>query len=291
MSSSNKIEESEEVKKKNDSNNDSNNDSDDSDDSDDNNDSNDNNDDDDNRQVSAADLEEQDQLSEAETTNMWDNKESVAKLQKAIDSLSQLRINKVLYPTEVMILATADALGRFEWMNYESFNNFKNRILSERGNPPFTVKTKDQHTNLYDFWIVRSFININDNPYTHNNVTYNKKDVLLSNQFNRCLVQYCKTILKDEVQFWIFTGTRTDNQKLSMSRYTDKEVNDIFNMTGTKNADELVLIQFKKKTPELMIGAKNTAKNTVTNTSTSKTSYKNAVAGAKEWNTVTKKKN
>jgi hypothetical protein len=214
--------------------------------------------DDDNKLVTSADLESDKEESESNPrTNLWLDTERLNKLSKEMEALSKVRIVKEKYPEEVLIKAMAEVLASVGWYDYQQFSNTINRILN--GPPrsvPFSVKTRNQRTGKMDFWLIRAFINIaveGNTDYVVNDIKYNKKDVLMSKQFCEFLRDYCRTQLKDEVQFWAFTGTYKGKQHLDMSKLTSSDV-EALQSIGETNPNNLCLFQFKKKSSEVIVG-------------------------------------
>ncbi len=215
---------------------------------------------DDNVLITSKDLHAHDEEEEEEVIkpviDLWSDPERIAKLQNEMKQLSKLRINTEKYPEDIIIKAVADVLSQVEWSDYNSFSDTIERILTGPKNcVAFGSRTKNQSTGEMDFWILRVFIAINDRFYEFNDKVYSKKDVLMSQQFSSYLRNFCETKLKDETQFWTFTGTHKGKQQLQMSKLTAADTLNLRSV-GESNPDNLVMIQFKKKTPEVMIGAK-----------------------------------
>jgi len=217
----------------------------------------DNNDDnkDDNKVVTAADLEEE---TIPIISNLWSDPERLNKLASEMRAITKVRIVRETYPEDVLLKAMAEVLTTVGWYDYEQFSKTIHRILT--GPPrsvPFSVKTRNARTGKMDFWLIRAFINVTDDnqEYVIDEKNYNKKDVLMSKQFCEFLRQYCREQLKDEVQFWAFTGTYKGKQQLDMSKLTQSDINALESI-GETNPDNLVMFQFKKKSPEVMVGRK-----------------------------------
>ena len=110
-----------------------------------------------------------------------------------------------------------------------------------------------------DFWLIRAFVNVGPSNefYEVESVKYNKRDVLMSKQFCDFLRDYCRNQLKDEVQFWVFTGTYKNKQHLDMKKLGPNDIRALESI-GETNPDNLVLVQFKKKIAEIIVGRKQT---------------------------------
>lgn len=203
---------------------------------------------DDNKLVTLSDLEKDDEIITA-----WDNKEIVETQKNKMEKLKQLRFNTI--PDEVIDNALAEIIHTTSWYNYENFKHNVNNIINGKIHVPFSLKAKDKESKKLDFWMLRTFVNVNKVPtISYNGKEYSKKEVYLSKQFNNTLRKYCKDTLKDEVQFYTYissphgTGQKLDLDKLSQN---DKM---ILSVKGDSNPDDLILFQFKKKTPEVYIG-------------------------------------
>jgi hypothetical protein len=192
--------------------------------------------------------------------SLWSDPERVAQLHKQMNLLKKVRIPTQRIPEEVLIEGMAEVLGELGWNDYEKFSNTIKTIINGRPQdlPPFSLKTRDQRTSKMDFWIIRIFINIKSSYVDSTGKSYGKKDVLMSREFCEYLRQYCRDVLRDEVQFWSFTGTYRGKQHLDMSRITQHDLN-ILKKTGRTNPDELVMFQMKRKCPEVYVGQVGTS--------------------------------
>jgi hypothetical protein len=209
---------------------------------------------DDNTLVSATDLKSSPPKA-APIENMWSDPDKLSRLASEMEILENVKMTKNVYPENVIIKAVADVLGKVGWNDYDKFSTTVNKIVN--GPPytvPFSTKTKNKRTGKFDFWIMRTYITIGpDVTYDVDNQKYPKKDVLMSRQFSDSLKDYCRNQLNDEVQFWVFTGASNGKQRLDMSRLHTGEIARLRSM-GETNPNNLVMVQFKKKSPEIFIG-------------------------------------
>jgi hypothetical protein len=180
--------------------------------------------------------------------------------------LSKLRFKSNEFSSDVMIKGLSDVLPA-GWNTYDGFKIFVNSIINGGERMPFTLKTKDKFTNQRDFWVTKSFIDLSKGD-TYDDVS--KKSVLLSQQFSDFVKDYCKNVLKDEVLVWIFSGTSTGKQFLDVSKIDSRDLEMLRAENQNVNADDLIMIQFKKKVKELMVGS-------TSNGSTSNGSYEKKV--------------
>jgi hypothetical protein len=218
---------------------------------------------DENHLITASDLEE-DEVKEPELEpNLWDSKELLESLAKDMDVLGGIRFKKQVLSTEVLDLALKEVLKSVGWDNYQNFCDTVYDILNgPRNGPtrvPFSVKTRDKLTNRMDFWLVRSFIHVDEENSEYkaepdSTESFSKKTVLMSREFSSHLRTYCKDVLKDEVQFWVFTGSYKGKQHLDLTKFNDSDIKRLQNGGKKLNPDNLIMIQFKKKAPEVIIG-------------------------------------
>jgi hypothetical protein len=203
----------------------------------------------DNKIVTLADLEENDETEKVVT--QWDSKDKIKYASENMEKLKNIKFEN--YPQNVLDLAMFEILDGIGWTDYVTYkNNVENIINGIKY--PFCLRTKDKLSRKLDFWLVRTFINFSKFPtYNIEDKVYKKKEVLVSKQFNNCLRKYCKEQLKDEVQFWFFTGTLNGEQKLDMSRFSSTDMI-LLSSRGDGNPDDLIMFQFKKKTREIMVG-------------------------------------
>lgn len=207
--------------------------------------------DDDNRLVTAADLKD-DGTDDAAVATKWDDKDTLSQLEKEMEQLSKLRMTKNTIGDDVIDMAMNDVIGALGWGTYAQFKNTVTRILtSHRADRiPFSVRTKDQQTGQMDFWLIRSFVHgVSGGEYAPG---INKKSVLMSRQFSDKLRNHCRTQFNDEVQFWIFTGSYKGKQHLDISKLNQCDID----ILGNVDSNDIVMVQFKKKTPEVMVGAR-----------------------------------
>lgn len=189
--------------------------------------------------------------------NLWNDKERLVKLQKEMEMLSKIESPTNEYPKEVIAVAMEEVLNTLKWDDYSTFQNIVNTILTgPRNKIPFSMKTRDKRTGKLDFWLLRIFLKVGE--YSVDDKVYDKRDVLMSRQFCDYLREFCRTELKDQVQFWTFTGTYRNKQHLDMSKLTQDDQNQL-KLMGEVDPNNLVMFQFKKKVPEVYIGAKKTS--------------------------------
>jgi hypothetical protein len=215
--------------------------------------------DDDNKLVTSSDLVSEPEVEQEEkpASSLWSDPDRLKQLATEMQALTKVRIVREKYSEAVLLKAMAEVLTSVGWYDYTQFTNTIRRILTgPRNSVPFSVKTRNQRTGKMDFWLIRAFINV-DTPenknYSVDGKDYNKRDVLMSKQFCDFLRDYCRTQLKDEVQFWAFTGTYKGKQQLDMSKLAPSDISALESI-GETNPDHLVMFQFKKKTPEVMVG-------------------------------------
>jgi len=152
-----------------------------------------------------------------------------------------------MYPDVVLSQAMDEVLSQIGFLNYSQFSRTVELIV-QGVKFPFAMRTKNMRTDKMDFWINRTFINIKKTPtYTFDGKDYDKLKLLMSEQFYDYLSDYCRMELKDEAQFWAFTGTYTNKQQLDMTRLSSSEIENL-KLMGETNPDNLVMFQFKKKT-------------------------------------------
>lgn len=210
--------------------------------------------DDDNKLVTRADLEKA--ADPEPPKSLWADADRLARLQKEMSALAKVRIPTEPLPEGVVLKAMAEVLADLGWVDYRAFSSTISKIL--RGPPksvPFAMKTRNQRTGKMDFWLIRVFINVGETnkEYVVDDKRYNKRDVLMSRQFCDFLRDYCRTQLKDEAQFWTFTGTYRNKQHLDMGKLNEDDLAAL-RQIGETDPNNLVMIQFKKKTPEVMVG-------------------------------------
>lgn len=204
----------------------------------------------DNKLVTLADLDEIEETDEKVVT-LWDSGDIIRYANENMEKLKKIKFKN--YPQSVLDMAMSEIFDGIGWNSYHAYkNNVENIVNGVRY--PFCLRTKDKLSGKLDFWLVRTFINFAKFPtYTIEDKVYKKKEVLVSKQFNNYLRKYCKEQLKDEVQFWFFTGTLNGEQNLDMSRFSNAD-KILLNSRGDNNPDDLILYQFKKKNNEIMIG-------------------------------------
>jgi hypothetical protein len=211
-------------------------------------------DEDDNKLVTREDLDKQDDADVK--PSLWSDADLLAKLRAEMQVLSKVRIPVEQLPEGVILKAMAEVLAELDWTDYASFNKMIKRILT--GPPksvPFAVKTRNQRTGKMDFWLIRVFVPIAgaNSEYEFGGKKYNKRDVLMSHQFCDYLRDFCRTQLKDEAQFWTFTGSYRNKQHLDMAKLNQDDMAALRQM-GETNPNNLVMFQFKKKVPEVYVG-------------------------------------
>lgn len=211
-------------------------------------------DDDDNKLVTRADISS----SSPKKKSLWSDTDRLSKLRTEMQILSKVRIPVVQLPEEVILKAMAEVLSEIGWSDYSSFNKMIRRILT--GPPksvPFAVKTRNQRTGKMDFWLIRVFVPVGDSNKEYiadDGKKFNKRDTLMSHQFCDNLRDFCRTELHDEVQFWTFTGSYKNKQHLDMSKLHPDDLSALKQM-GETDPNNLVFFQFKKKVPEVYVGA------------------------------------
>jgi hypothetical protein len=201
---------------------------------------------DDNKLVTIKDL------ADPEVKTLWSDETILEQLKQEMDKLSKVRNSHNTVPQEIIVRALAEVLTELGWSDYATFLNSVNKVLNNPRNIPFSVRTKDIKTGKNDFWLMRIFIN--NGVYVDENRTYSKQNVLLSRQFAKYLRDFCKTELRDEVQFWTFAGKYNNNQHLDLSKLKPFELKLLQEIKGDIDANNLIMFQFKKKTPEVMVG-------------------------------------
>ena len=217
---------------------------------------------DDNTLVTRDDLKEVNEPVRAKS--LWSDSNRLEKLRSEMNMLSTVRIPVEQIPENIILKAMAEVLAELGWDNYDAFSRTINRIL--KGPPrsvPFAVKTRNQRSGKMDFLLIRVFINVGENNYEievendgkMQTRKYKKRDVLMSHQFCDYLRDYCRTELHDEAQFWMFTGLHKNKQRLDMSKLNQDDMNAL-KALGEINANNLVMVQLKKKTPEVYVGGK-----------------------------------
>lgn len=189
-------------------------------------------------------------------TDMWNNVEMVQKLDAEMEQLNHLKFSSNLYPESVLIQALNEVLPQ-EWRTFEGFVQYTNRLIYSKkvDRMPFTLKIKDKFTNKWNFWIVKSFVNVNSKFYKidtegESSISFPKKNVLMSKQFTDYIRDYCKNTLLDQVQVWIFTGSYVGRQHLDLSKVNKDDLD----LLDTKDPNDLVMVNFKRKVPEVHIG-------------------------------------
>lgn len=214
--------------------------------------------DDDNKLVTRSDIEAVATTSASTAPkSYWSDPSRLDKLRQEMQVLSKVRIPTEKLPENVLLKAMAEVLSELGWHDYTEFSQTIRRILT--GPPrsvPFAVKTRNQRTGKMDFWLIRVVINVGDSnkEYDVDDKKYNKRDVLMSRQFCDFLRDFCREQLKDEAQFWTFTGTYRGKQHLDMSKLPQDDL-DALAKLGNSDPNDIVLIQFKRKSSEVYITA------------------------------------
>jgi hypothetical protein len=190
--------------------------------------------------------------------NFWSDPERTNKLEQAMELLAKVRIPSVKIPEDVLLAALVEVIGQLGWKDYANFSQTIRSVLTGRSQIPFAQKTRNQRTGKMDFWLIRVFINVGDGnkDYEFSGKKYNKVDVLMSRQFCNYLRSYCSDKLKDEAQFWAFTGSYNGKQHLDMSKLKQDDMNALVTEFGEIDSNNLVLIQFKHKSAEVFVGRK-----------------------------------
>lgn len=203
----------------------------------------------DNKLVGLVDLEKEEHI-----PTKWDDVTEDLKTQ--MQKLQKLRFNVI--PNDILDQAMNEIIIHTDWIDYENFKESVKNILEGPVPVPFSSKVRDKETGNMDFWILRTFINVKRNPVFINEFKeYNKREVYMSKEFSSKLRKYCKDVLKDEVQFWIYTNSPYGTgQKMDISKLSQNDKT-ILTIRGDSKTDELILFQFKKKNPEILVGRKN----------------------------------
>lgn len=190
-------------------------------------------------------------------TDLWNNTEIIEKLDSQMDQLNNLKFSSNMYPESVLIQALDDVIPN-EWRTFEGFGQYTNRLIYSKKSErmPFTLKIKDKFTNKWNFWIVKSFVNVNNKFYQvvtedESSLSFSKKNVLMSKQFSDFVRTYCKDTLRDQVQVWIFTGSYVGRQHLDISKVNSDDLE----LLDTTEPNDLVMVNFKRKVPEVLVGA------------------------------------
>lgn len=206
---------------------------------------------DDNKLVTLEDLEEK-------IVTEWDNEDKVSYAKENMEKLKKMKFNN--FSETVLNMALHEVLSNAGgWTNYDGFNRHVNSIVHGH-QVPFSMLTIDKVTGVRDFWLVRSVVNVVKYPEyivggENGEVEkrYNKKTVLMSKQFLDYLRKYCKEVLKDQVQFWIFSHDLGGQQHLDMNKFSASDKVLLANR-GDNNPNDILMFQFKKKVPEVMVG-------------------------------------
>ncbi len=194
-------------------------------------------------------------------TDSWKDTEIIEKLDSQMEQLNGLKFSTNMYPQSVLIQALDEVLPS-EWKTIEGFAQYTNRLIYSKKSErmPFTLKIKDKFTNKWNFWIVKSFVNINNTWYkvteNESSVSFPKKNVLMSKQFSDFIREYCKNTLQDQVQVSIFTGSYEGRQHLDMSKVNKDDLK----LLDTTEPNDLVMTNFKRKVSNVMVGHKDESK-------------------------------
>jgi hypothetical protein len=193
---------------------------------------------------------------EPDIKTMWDSEEFLKTLNEQMDLLVTVKFTP--YNQEVLQQFTNEILNKLGWETEEKFNEVISNILNG-DRIPLALRTKDKNTGKLDFWLQRCVINVVKEPNVIiNDVSYSKKDVLSSKQFNDHLKKYLKETYKDTVQFWCFSGSITSGeQTLDLSKFSNADMK-YLHENGDDNVSDLILYQFKKKSPEVIVGSNKT---------------------------------
>ncbi len=213
------------------------------------------NEEDDNQLVTADDLKEPE--TENKVTSMWDNPDLIKSLTSQMDKLGKARFKKVQFTDAILTMALGEVLSDLGWKSHLDFRETVNDIIRyPRNGPnrvPFSVLTRNQRTGEMNFWLVKSFVKVDGQEYSDNEGnSIAKKTVLMSRPFSNFLRSYCREQLKDEVQFWVFTGSYKGKQNLDLNKLNPIDKPNL----PDQDPNNLVMIQFKMKTPEEMVGAR-----------------------------------
>jgi len=215
---------------------------------------------DDNKLVTREDLDTNaDSLADTPvvaTKSLWSDSDRLSKLRAEMQLLAKVRIPVEEVPEEVILKAMAEVLSELGWSDYTSFSRMIKRILTSPSKSiPFAMKTRNQRTGMMDFWLIRVFIPVGgaNKNYEVDGKFYSKRDVLMSRQFCDYLRDFCRTELRDEAQFWTFTGSYKNKQHLDMAKLSQDDMAALRQM-GETDPNNLVMVQMKKKSPEVYVG-------------------------------------
>jgi DNA-directed RNA polymerase subunit H (RpoH/RPB5) len=203
---------------------------------------------------------------EIEQENKWDDPVILAQLEKEMDVLTQVRFSKNSFDEHLLSQALQDVFKTFGWSidsdpqrSCEEFNKTLKLIMKtptkgKEQKVPYSLVTKNKQTGIFDFWLLRSFVKIREDgkltEYTDKNgKTVPKIKILMSRDFCNYIRNFCQLNFNDQAHVLIYTGSYKGKQHLDITRFGDTKLPD-------PDPNNLVMVQFKKKVVEEMIGAK-----------------------------------
>lgn len=205
----------------------------------------------------------------------WSDKTKTEKNDQNMAALGAVRIGDkkekaVEYPEPIIAMAVQDVLSTVGWFNYESFLTCTTNIVNKNFKGlKFASRVTDKKTNKQDFWLIKGFIDVRPVDgyapvYEHNGVEHNKITVLTSDDFTKKFREICQNIggdgengrlgFKGKVAFRILHGSQ-----LEMGKFYAPEMKELHKMLDvpveeTIDPNMVVMIQFKKNIPSLIIG-------------------------------------
>lgn len=188
----------------------------------------------------------------------WGDDEVVNELAVDMAKLSIVRISyNTKLPKAVIDMAVEDVLRSVNWPDYAEFKKCVTNIVSKNfAGIKYASVVTDVETKKQDFWLIKGFINLRtENAYEHEGVRYLKSEVLTNTSFFERFNVFCEKEFNNEFVFRVLHGSRLD-----VSRFSQYDWRDLTKFMGVpKNeitAETMVMIQFKKPTKKVMIGAK-----------------------------------
>lgn len=227
---------------------------------------------DDNVLVKKRGIKETDVVAVTRTNWGWNDPSKLEKLRNEVKLLQKTKKPHKI-PEDVLIKAISLVLEELGWIDDQDDGNgggitahqkmtvdTRNIINNSRNKPSFSKLTTDKNSKTLDFWLIKVFVKTNDEDFVcegHGH-TYKKKDVLMSNEFCTSFKNYCKSKLQDQVQFWCFSSDSSGKKQLLADKIEKNEWKTLEEKHKDKNIrnniGDFVMIQFKKKIPEVMVG-------------------------------------
>lgn len=194
-------------------------------------------------------LDELTAVEEEVPKSKWDDPEVIKSVQKEVKALCNVRFKRNVMSENVLKQGLKLILGDL-WTDYRSFKRLTTAIATGRERRLFCSRLTNKETYRYDYWIVRNFVllKLDDIDLTitdeSTGAEFTKKQVLTSRDFNQFMKVYCKNDLQDEAHYSSFSGNLLDLSKFEkdLSKLPDP------------NPHNLILVQFKMKNPEIVIG-------------------------------------